>query len=171
MELYSIAKFNIDDPLSFLSLVARSTGKLKKGGIPNVEAAARTVLHDWNDGKIKYYCKPPEALNKKSVHQSEAIVVPAFSKQLDIDNMNDEDIRVLEALDGADDMTFIPMDSNAFVGGSWDENNDEEKMDCQPEKTEKKITKKVSKAALKKSSQTSSNKTSGAYSFAEDFTY
>jgi len=46
--------------MSFLALVARSTGKLKKGGAPNTDQAARSVLHDWNNGKIKYYCKVPQ---------------------------------------------------------------------------------------------------------------
>jgi nuclear GTP-binding protein len=36
-------------------LVARKTGKLWKGGVPNIEAAARIVLKDWNNGKIPYY--------------------------------------------------------------------------------------------------------------------
>lgn len=59
MQLYSIPKFKSQDVMAFLSLVARATGKLKKGGIPNTDAVARSILHDWNTGKIKYYCKVP----------------------------------------------------------------------------------------------------------------
>ena len=59
MQLYSIPAFKANDSTGFLALVARVMGKLKKGGIPNTDAAARSVLHDWNNGKIKYYCKPP----------------------------------------------------------------------------------------------------------------
>lgn len=36
-----------------------SRGKLKKGGIPDLESASRIVLHDWVAGKIKYYERPP----------------------------------------------------------------------------------------------------------------
>ena len=90
MQLYSISRFPERDCMSFLALVAKATGKLKKGGkknlsasklynfipksltiridifiiiimagIPNTDSAARSVLHDWNSGKIKFYCKPP----------------------------------------------------------------------------------------------------------------
>ena len=47
--LYKIPNFDsVDD---FLQKVASVRGKLKKGGIVDVEAAARIVLHDWNEGK------------------------------------------------------------------------------------------------------------------------
>ena len=31
-----------------------------QGGTVNVEAAARTVLTDWNDGRIPYFTEPPQ---------------------------------------------------------------------------------------------------------------
>jgi nuclear GTP-binding protein len=46
--LYKIPSFDsVDD---FLQKVASVRGKLKKGGVVDVEAAARIVLHDWNEG-------------------------------------------------------------------------------------------------------------------------
>ena len=81
LQVYSIPRFPERDCMAFLALVAKVTGKLKKGGrshiiifriifhlaiiflrrlgIPNTDSAARSVLHDWNCGKIKFYCKPP----------------------------------------------------------------------------------------------------------------
>lgn len=48
MPLYKLERFgNVDE---FLQKVATIRGKLKKGGIVDVEAAARIVLHDWNEG-------------------------------------------------------------------------------------------------------------------------
>lgn len=48
MSLYKLPSFNsVDD---FLQKVATIRGKLKKGGIVDIEAAARIVLHDWNEG-------------------------------------------------------------------------------------------------------------------------
>lgn len=50
MPLYKLERFgNVDE---FLQKVATIRGKLKKGGIVDVEAAARIVLHDWNEGFI-----------------------------------------------------------------------------------------------------------------------
>ena len=31
-----------------------------QGGIPDVDLVARTVLQDWNGGKIPYFTEPPE---------------------------------------------------------------------------------------------------------------
>lgn len=36
------------DVQEFLSLIAIRTGKMKKGGIPDVNKAAKQVLIDWN---------------------------------------------------------------------------------------------------------------------------
>lgn len=48
--LYKLPSFeSVDD---FLQKVATVRGKLKKGGIVDVEAAARIVLHDWNEGNV-----------------------------------------------------------------------------------------------------------------------
>lgn len=46
--LYKIPSFDSVD--EFLQNVATARGKLKKGGIIDVDAAARIVLHDWNEG-------------------------------------------------------------------------------------------------------------------------
>lgn len=46
--LYKLSSFDtVDD---FLQKVALIRGKLKKGGIVDIGAAARIVLHDWNEG-------------------------------------------------------------------------------------------------------------------------
>jgi len=56
---YNITPFR--DVTEFLALVARRHGQLKKGGVPDAVRAARTVLHDWNNGRITYFTHPPEA--------------------------------------------------------------------------------------------------------------
>lgn len=113
MQLYSIAKFDDKEPLSFLNLVARSTGKLKKGGIPNTDAAARSVLQDWNTGKIKYYTLPPAVSKKSAAIEAESVIVSTFSKQLDIDNLQESDIRVLDELEALDDASFVEVNEIA----------------------------------------------------------
>ncbi|KAM9925413.1 hypothetical protein OXX59_003904 [Metschnikowia pulcherrima] len=42
----------------FLIHVARARGRLSRGGIPNMEAAAQTVLNDWRDGRITGWVLP-----------------------------------------------------------------------------------------------------------------
>ena len=57
MKIYKIASFN--NPTQFLLNVANSRGKFKKGGIADIEAAARIVIGDWNSGKMNHYLPPP----------------------------------------------------------------------------------------------------------------
>ena len=46
LEYYCIPEY--DDVQEFLCHLAKKMGKLKKGGIPDLEAAAKSVLRDWN---------------------------------------------------------------------------------------------------------------------------
>ena len=57
LNLYKISDYK--DAHDFLCKVALSRGKLKKGGIPDLESAATMVLHDWVSGKLKYHTLPP----------------------------------------------------------------------------------------------------------------
>lgn len=49
ISIYNINNFSDVD--EFLMNVAMVRGKLKKGGVVDSPAAARIVLHDWNEGK------------------------------------------------------------------------------------------------------------------------
>ncbi|PLW80355.1 GTPase [Candidatus Woesearchaeota archaeon] len=42
-----------DDPESVIEEVAKKTGKLKSGGVPDVDQASRIIIKDWQTGKIK----------------------------------------------------------------------------------------------------------------------
>lgn len=48
-----------DTTSDFLVQVARKRGRLGKGGVPNVFAAAMTVITDWRDGRIQGWVPPP----------------------------------------------------------------------------------------------------------------
>jgi len=76
-EIYSINSYNDVD--EFLIQVAQKRGKLSKGGIPDLQQAARTVLQDWNEGRIPFYTQPPAS---NDVEESE--IVTSFSKEFDL---------------------------------------------------------------------------------------
>lgn len=82
MEKYSVPRFK--DAEDFLYQVAKSIGKLKVGGIPNKEAAARFVLKDWNEGRISYFTMPPTTSSK--VHLGASIVTD-YSREFNIDEI------------------------------------------------------------------------------------
>lgn len=48
-----------DDPIEFLSLLARKGGRLLKGGEPDVDGVAKMVLNDFLRGKIPWFTRPP----------------------------------------------------------------------------------------------------------------
>ncbi|KAF8623874.1 hypothetical protein AX17_007276 [Amanita inopinata Kibby_2008] len=63
-KLYGLPEFS--STLEFLTMSALNSGKLLKGGTPDVTAAARHVLMDWNHQKILYYSTPP-AIHPSSI--------------------------------------------------------------------------------------------------------
>jgi nuclear GTP-binding protein len=48
-----------DKTTDFLIQVARSRGRLGKGGVPNIPSAAMAVINDWRDGRIQGWLEPP----------------------------------------------------------------------------------------------------------------
>jgi nuclear GTP-binding protein len=44
----------------FLAMLALTTGRLKQGGSPDLEASAKQVMRDWNNAKIPYFTPVPE---------------------------------------------------------------------------------------------------------------
>ena len=58
MLLYSTPAFLATSPSSFLTSLARVQGRLKKHGVPDLDAAARIVLRDWSLSQFPYYTLP-----------------------------------------------------------------------------------------------------------------
>ncbi|KAJ5637507.1 Nuclear GTP-binding protein NUG1 [Penicillium lividum] len=62
LEVYGITHLfptNGDKTTDFLIQVARKRGRLGKGGVPNIESAAMTVINDWRDGRIQGWANAP----------------------------------------------------------------------------------------------------------------
>jgi nuclear GTP-binding protein len=49
-----------DDPIEFLSILARKGGRLLRGGEPDVDGVAKMVLNDFLRGKIPWFTPPPK---------------------------------------------------------------------------------------------------------------
>merc|ERR1719223_1878384 len=111
MMTYSIPAFPKDDAMMFLAMIAKKTGKVLKGGIPDKVTAARTVLRDWNTGKIPFYTRPPVddegAVTSDSVQkQDDAQILSGFGEAFDVSKM---DATVLNDLKDSDAMDFVEM--------------------------------------------------------------
>ncbi|WCJ38107.1 Guanine nucleotide-binding protein-like NSN1 [Euphorbia peplus] len=101
--LYKIPAFEtVDD---FLQKVATVRGKLKKGGAVDVEATARIVLHDWNEGKIPYYTMPPTRVQEEP---AEAKIVSELGKEFNIDEVYGAETSFIGSLKSVND--FNPVE-------------------------------------------------------------
>lgn len=56
---YGTAVLGYTDAEDFLERLAKQSGRLLKGGEPDLKTTAKMVLHDWLKGKIPYFTKPP----------------------------------------------------------------------------------------------------------------
>mmetsp|Transcript_74121 Transcript_74121/g.143414 ORF Transcript_74121/g.143414 Transcript_74121/m.143414 type:complete len:478 (+) Transcript_74121:60-1493(+) len=74
-------------PHDFLCHVARTRGKLKRGGGLDLDSAARSVISDWTSGKFRYFVMPPaaDALTTKAAEAEVTEVVSSLAPRLDID--------------------------------------------------------------------------------------
>jgi len=119
---YAIPAFPKGDVNVFLAMVAKRTGRVGKGGIPDKQTAARIVLRDWNGGKIPYYTTPPtlDAVSSSSnsgnnpsssssstlSSPSDVKILSGFDKEFDVNEMDEA---VLNDLDDSDAMDFVQI--------------------------------------------------------------
>ncbi|KAJ4898386.1 Guanine nucleotide-binding protein-like NSN1 [Raphanus sativus] len=105
--LYKIPSFEaVDD---FLYKVATVRGKLKKGGLVDTEAAARIVLHDWNEGKIPFYTMPPK---RDQGEHAESKIVTELAKEFNIDEVYSGESSFIGSLKTVNDFNPVEIPSN-----------------------------------------------------------
>lgn len=61
-----------NDPIEFLSILARKGGRLLKGGEPDVDGVAKMVLNDFLRGKIPWFTPPPKKEGGDTANVEEA---------------------------------------------------------------------------------------------------
>lgn len=49
----------VTDSVTFLEILCRKSGRLLKGGEPDIDGAAKMVLNDWIRGKLPWFTPPP----------------------------------------------------------------------------------------------------------------
>merc|ERR1711872_538547 len=111
---------NFKDTTEFLTMMAQKMGRLKKGGIPDVEKAAFKVVEDWNTGKIRYYTQPPEEHSLS--HHLTAEIVTEMSSAFDLSQVDALQTLTLDKLKGPDAAKDLVMASQGLTDGDLDEN-------------------------------------------------
>ncbi|ULU04437.1 hypothetical protein L5515_013446 [Caenorhabditis briggsae] len=126
---YNLADFNSVD--QFLAQLARRIGKLRRGARPDLNAAAKRVLNDWNTGKLRYYTHPPEAGSVKDDTSVPVEVVTQFSKEFDIDAIADDQNQIIEGL---------PMESDIIAPQNSEDEEEEEDEGMETEEKKQTVT-------------------------------
>lgn len=62
------------DSEDFLTKLAKKTGKLLRGGEPDIIIVARIMLNDWQRGKLPYFSPPPESVPATSSETSKPVL-------------------------------------------------------------------------------------------------
>ncbi|TFK64433.1 P-loop containing nucleoside triphosphate hydrolase protein, partial [Pluteus cervinus] len=115
-QLYGLPDF--DTTLTFLTMWALQSGKLLKGGTPDLNGAARQILRDWNQQKIPYFSEPPTihpSLIPSTVSANGATVVAPGAENVGQAQILIEFSKPFE-LEGL----FGAADAGAFGGSSGD---------------------------------------------------
>jgi nuclear GTP-binding protein len=80
-----------DITTDFLVQVARKRGRLGRGGVPNINAAAMTVVTDWRDGRIQGWVEAPVlAVESAAGAAASAAAKPAIKNAGEEDVMPDQ---------------------------------------------------------------------------------
>jgi len=118
---YRIAEFN--ETQEFLSLLCKRMGKLKKGGVPDYNTAARAVLHDWNIGNIKYYTSPPV------VKETSATLLTSLAPEFDIDSLMDTESSLMAELPQLRPSETMVVKSAGLLTDVREQNSDDDTDD------------------------------------------
>nr|CAX32467.1 nucleostemin-like protein 1 [Isodiametra pulchra] len=110
MIIYNIRAFETVREL--LAIVAYKKGFIKKGGIPNLTQAAKSIIEDWNSGRIRYYTNPPASLESNVQSSESASIVSSFSKEFDIDSLLDSEKETLQKMDYEVEAPTICVDTS-----------------------------------------------------------
>lgn len=118
-----------DDPVEFLSIIARKGGRLLKGGEADVDGVAKMVLNDFLRGKIPWFSPAPKKDGLGDTAESEDVVegkrgalgempgkrkAEVMSETASVAAQNDGGAPVLENVDSSDEAE----DSDGSISGA-----------------------------------------------------
>ncbi|KAM3719635.1 Guanine nucleotide-binding protein-like [Dirofilaria immitis] len=124
---YEIPEFETCD--EFLTYIARKGGRLKKGGRPDLNAAARKVLIDWNSGKLRYFTEPPEVMMDTNSNLCSAELLGEMSKEFDLDALDNEQKVLVEGLPNSSARKVGVKYDLAAAAEKEERNDDEMRME------------------------------------------
>ncbi|KAM4651933.1 guanine nucleotide-binding protein-like 3 [Discoglossus pictus] len=120
---YNIADFR--NPLEFLTLLAQKRGMLKKGGVPDIDGAAKLVLSDWMGARLSYHTTAPKSLASHSHINSK--VTERMKKDINAKLLDSDNFSILKTLKSPSSASSIVFKSTGPTNGIIEEKAIEEK--------------------------------------------
>jgi nuclear GTP-binding protein len=114
LQVFNLQSFSDAD--DFILKVAGQKGKLKKGGIPDLEATAISILRDWNDGKIPFFTNPPSAPVTEHVSRARVVMAHEFSEaEFDISALEKGDKIVTTLADDVEEAALPEVRNQTYA--------------------------------------------------------
>jgi len=125
------------DHVDFLEKLCRKTGRLHRGGEPDVNTCAKVVLSDWLQGKLPYFVPPPfdsenppppnaDRLDDPSLYQYEEETEETEETEENEENEEGEDNENEEDEDNDEDNEDEQMENEEEEGDNDEEGEEEE---------------------------------------------
>jgi len=114
---------NWEDDNDFLVQLCKASGKLLKGGEPDLMTAAKMILHDWQRGKIPFFVPPPKEEELLEGEEPETVV--------ESDEAGDDDQalaakKAIADVISSQQLKEVPVQEDLFTETELKGNNDDE---------------------------------------------
>jgi nuclear GTP-binding protein len=127
---YGVEKW--EDHIDFLTKVAKKSGRLLKGGEPDLDTVAKMIIFDWQRGKIPFFVGPPfdDERPKSEEETSEVynlyyygliLIFILQKKELPTVNQKFNKISVTAEFNNEDLTSSVQKDNNNEEEPDWDE--------------------------------------------------
>ncbi|CAI9589077.1 unnamed protein product [Staurois parvus] len=130
----TMLQYNVSDfrnSLEFLDLLARRRGLLMKGGVTNVQGAARLFLDDWMGARLSYHTQPPSS---SSCHISNEQMA-TMRKGVSLKALDEHNKSIIKALRCPSPASSIAFHFSHMTNGILDDTEIEE-QNPEPEEQE-----------------------------------
>ncbi|CAM8999559.1 unnamed protein product [Rhodiola kirilowii] len=99
------------DDNDFLVQLCKMSGKLLKGGEPDLMTAGKMILHDWQRGKIPFFVPPP----KQDENSSAEPALPMLNSDAVADNNQAAALKAIAGIVSSQQQKTVPVQPDLFT--------------------------------------------------------
>ncbi|KAK2098406.1 Guanine nucleotide-binding protein-like 3 [Saguinus oedipus] len=122
--------------LEFFTMLAQRSGMHQKGGIPNIEGAAKLLWSEWTGASLAYYCHPPTSWTPPP-YFNESIVVD-MQRGFNLEELEKNNAQIIKAIKGPHLANSILFQSSGLTNGVIEEKDIHEELPKWKEKEDDK---------------------------------